>query len=282
MKLGVFTVSMPDYSPEECLEKLHELAYDGVEWRITDDNGDSSVPDFWSGNRSSMNAHQLIKKADGLKKLAASLNISMPSIAAYIDCSNLDDVKLHCEATQAIGADNVRISPGIYDENKNYIDQVDYAKRQYAKTAEIAERYGVRVVIETHMGQLGPSMTKVMEILKDLPSKHVGIMWDPGNQIAEGMETYNMALDIAGEYLAEIHIKNLIWECCEHNDHQAVWQASTCPVHKGIVDWPKLIAVLKKRNYDQWLFFEDFSTEQPLDIRLKENLKWFRELIAAV
>ncbi len=280
MKLGVFTVSMPDYSPEECLEKLHEFGYDGVEWRITDDDGDTSVPGFWSGNRTTMTAEQLIKKAEGLKELAVSLNINMPSLGAYIHCNNLDDVKRHCEAAQAIGAKNVRIGPGRYDETRNYIDQVNHAKEMYAKVAGIAEEYKVRAVIETHMGQLCPSVTKAMAILDGLPSDHVGIMWDPGNQIYEGMEVYSMALDMAGEYLAEVHIKNMQWNYCEQEMGQFGWEASTCPVHKGIVNWPKVIALLKRRNYKGWLFFEDFSTEKPLDIRLKENLKWFRELIA--
>ncbi len=282
MKLGVFTVSMPDYSPEGCLNKLHELGYDGVEWRITEDNGDTSVPDFWSGNRTTMTAEQLINKAERLKKIAASLNISMPSLGAYIDCNNLDDVRQHCEAAQAIGAKNVRIGPGIYDETRNYIDQVNHAKKQYAKVAGIAKEYEVRAVIETHMGQLGPSVTKAMAILDGLPSNHVGIMWDPGNQICEGMELYSMVLDSIGEYLAEVHIKNMQWNYCEQETGQFSWEASTCPVHKGIVNWPKLIDLLKKRDYTGWLFFEDFSTEKPLDIRLKENLKWFKELIAAV
>ena len=33
MKTGVFTVSMPEYSPKEAVRILKELGYDGVEWR---------------------------------------------------------------------------------------------------------------------------------------------------------------------------------------------------------------------------------------------------------
>ena len=35
MKYGVFSVSMPEYNPEETLKILKELGYDGVEWRVT-------------------------------------------------------------------------------------------------------------------------------------------------------------------------------------------------------------------------------------------------------
>ena len=36
MKFGVFSVSMPEYSPEKSIELLKELGYDGVEWRVAE------------------------------------------------------------------------------------------------------------------------------------------------------------------------------------------------------------------------------------------------------
>ena len=36
MKFGVFSVSMPEYSPEKSVELLKELGYTGVEWRVAE------------------------------------------------------------------------------------------------------------------------------------------------------------------------------------------------------------------------------------------------------
>ena len=60
MKFGVFTVSMPEYDAVQTLRKLKEFGYDGAEWRVFEDKGDTSKPTFWSGNRNSMTAQQLI------------------------------------------------------------------------------------------------------------------------------------------------------------------------------------------------------------------------------
>jgi sugar phosphate isomerase/epimerase len=35
MKVGVFTVGLPDLTPEEAVRELKDAGYDGVEWRVT-------------------------------------------------------------------------------------------------------------------------------------------------------------------------------------------------------------------------------------------------------
>ena len=60
MKFGIFTVSIPEYDPEKALEVAAEIGYDGLEWRVIKDDGDRSKPSFWSGNRTSMTAEELL------------------------------------------------------------------------------------------------------------------------------------------------------------------------------------------------------------------------------
>jgi sugar phosphate isomerase/epimerase len=283
MKLGVFTVSMPDYEPLEALEVLAELGYDGVEWRVTPDQGDRTKPTFWSGNRTSMTAADVIARAGELKARAKSLKLQMPALGAYIVSGfhDLASIEEHFRAAAAIGARHVRVSPGGYDFKRgDYARQVKEARTRYAKLAKLAAKHGVRSLIETHMGQLGPSISKARTILEGLDPKHVGIMWDPGNQIVEGGETYAMAIDIAGEYLGEIHAKNMKFVQKETVNGQVTWQAVPVPVREGMVNWPEVIAALKKAGYRGWIHFEDFSTEHPLQERLRDNLMWFRELLA--
>ena len=129
------------------------------------------------------------------------------------------------------------------------------------------------------MGLLTPSMSKAMEILKGMDPQHVGIMWDPGNQIDEGYERYPMALDIAGGYLAEIHVKNRQYVKGDYEHGRQIWKPAAAPVREGIADWYEIVQELKRRDYDGYLFFEDFSEDAPLDERLKDNHDWFREMI---
>jgi len=36
MKYSLFTVSVPEMTPEQALKKMKEYGYDGVDWRVTD------------------------------------------------------------------------------------------------------------------------------------------------------------------------------------------------------------------------------------------------------
>ena len=109
MKLGVFTVSTPDWAPLEALEKLARMGYDGVEWRVVADEGDRAKPTFWSGNRTSMTADEIIRRADELKAKAAEVGMAMPSLGTYMDCDDPAAVAVSMRAAAAIGAESLRV-----------------------------------------------------------------------------------------------------------------------------------------------------------------------------
>lgn len=279
MKFGVFTVSMPEYDPAQCLEKLKEFGYDGVEWRITTDKG-APTPGFWAGNRNSMTAQQLIECAPELKKQAASLGIAMPSIAAYVQSEGPDAVDLHLKAAAAIGAKNVRIGPGAYKADGGpYLAQLEAARERYARVAELARKNGVRALIETHMGLLTPDTYSARYLLEGLDPKDVGIMYDPANEVYEGGQIPAIALSTAGEYLGEVHAKNTRFVAGDVVKGQRQWKLESCPIHEGMVNWPALMDELKKIKYDGWIMFEDFSTAVPIDQRLAGNIKFLKSLL---
>ena len=281
MKLGVFTACLPDYEPLAACAILAKLGYDGVAWRVTNDTGDRSQPGFWSGNRTSMTAAELIERAPELKNHAGALGLAMPSVGAYINIqdANWADIELHLRATAAIGARNVRISAGPYGQQSgHYRDRLKQARAGYRKVAKLAAKHDVRAVIETHMGQLAPSVMQARAILEGLDPAQVGIIWDPGNQVLEGGETYPMAIDIAGEYLAEVHAKNARFVPGDMVNGCRAWRYETVPLRDGIVNWPAVITALKAAHYTGWIFVEDFSTVQPLPDRLRDNLHWLRSL----
>lgn len=288
IRFGVFTVSMPEYEPDKALELCAALGYDGVEWRVTRDDGDRANPTFWSGNRCGMTAEELIARAGALKERAGALGLEMPSLATYIDCfgrsretpaGGMDNVELHMRAAVAVGARSLRIGAGRYSPADGpYPEQVERVRAQYAQVSRLAAQYGVRALIETHMGQLAPTVSHAMRILDGLDPQTVGIMWDPGNQVTEGREVPAMALELAGPYLGEVHVKNAVYEPVGYQAGQILWATRAAPVNRGIANWPEIMADLKRMGYEGWLFFEDFSTDQPTEKRLRQNLDWFRDL----
>lgn len=278
MKFGIFTVSIPDYEPEQAIDVAADLGYDGLEWRVTKDEGDRSTPSFWKGNRSSLTAAELIVKAPALKAKAKERGIEFPSLGTYLDCYNLDAVEEGMKAAVAAGAKNLRIGTGGYNQALPHGEQMAKAKAQYRKVAELAGKHGVRAVVETHHGLITPTVALTMQVLEGLPSSSVGIMWDPGNQVIEGREQYRMALDIAGEYLAEIHVKNCVYEPTLVAGGALQWRTRWCSLQAGFVNWTEIMGLLKAKGYSGWIIFEDFSTDLPLAERLKANIAFFKAL----
>lgn len=278
IKFGVFTVSTPDYTPEEAIQKLATFGYDGIEWRVCTDPGDREKPSFWSGNRTSMTADEVMQKADELKKLAEANHIAMPSLAAYIECYDLPVVEQHLKAAVAVGAKAVRIGCGGFSKDIPYKDQLNRARNAYSAVAEMAKQYNVRALIETHHGTLTPTIPLAMNVLQGLDPACTGIMWDPGNQVYEGMERYDFALGIAGEYLGEIHIKNTRYVPGMLQNNGFTWIGTGCQISSGIVNWASVFKELKDIGYDGWAMFEDFSTGEALDDRLKNNLAYIKSI----
>jgi len=282
IRLGVFSVSMPEYEPAEAMELLAELGYQGVEWRVNTDTGDRAKPSFWSGNRTTQTAAEIVANADDLIQRAEELGLEMPTLGTYIDCYDFDVVEQHMHAAASIGARSLRIGPGGYDRTKATFHQhMASARAAYAQVADLAAKYDVRAVIETHMGLLTPTVATARMVLEGLDPRHVGIMWDPGNQVVEGNERYDMALDIAGDYLAEVHVKNLRHVPQPQPDGSIIYKSEACPVHQGEVNWAAVVTELNRIGYNGWVMFEDFSTTIPTRDRLAANIAYFRKLLEA-
>ena len=68
MKVGAFTVGLPDLTPEEAVWELKDAGYDGVEWRVTrvpeEARGEEFT--FWGNNLcpSASLAHRLVSAFD--------------------------------------------------------------------------------------------------------------------------------------------------------------------------------------------------------------------------
>jgi len=53
MKISVFTVITPEFTPEEVVKRLAHLRYEGVEWRVvTVLKENQQETSFWKGNYS--------------------------------------------------------------------------------------------------------------------------------------------------------------------------------------------------------------------------------------
>jgi len=68
MKISVFTVMTPEFTPEEIVGKLARMGFEGVEWRVVAvlKENEQKTP-FWKGNKCTLSLQTLEEKADRIK-----------------------------------------------------------------------------------------------------------------------------------------------------------------------------------------------------------------------
>lgn len=283
MRFAVFTVGLPEHSPEEAAVLLADLGFDGIEWRVIDEPPWDGEPSFWFGNRCTLPLSTLVDDAPRIRALADAHGLAMPNLGTYVPCSDVAAVERALLCAAALGAPAARVMLPDYDGSVPYVPLCDEARRQWDTVAALAERHGVRALLELHMGTIIPSASAAAAFLDGRDPVHVGVIHDAGNMVFEGHERYRMSLEVLGPYLAHVHLKNASWSPLgTRPDGSTQWFASFAPLTSGIVDVPALLRALRATGYDGWISFEDFSTAQPAYERTRDNLAYVRDTLAAI
>ncbi len=284
MKYAVFTVGLPELTPEQAVATLRELGYDGVEWRVTDQQPASGdTPGFWAGNRCTWPFSSFVEDAPRIAALTAEAQLAMPSVGTYVRCDDLAAVERAMHGVTQLGAPQLRVNVPKYDGSESYLKLRDRALGQYREVAALARQYNLRALIELHHGSLLPSASAAANFLSTMDPRYVGVIHDAGNMVYEGYEHYRLGLEVLGPYLAHVHLKNARWQPVgTRRDGSTEWAAGWAPIAQGIVDIRVLFRALQAVSYDGWVSFEDFSTEQSLADRLRNNLAYVKRIAQSV
>ena len=287
MKYAVFTVMLPEWTPEEAVGKLAAAGYDGVEWRVHQPVATSheSVPAagrYWSANHCTIDVNSLPAAAPGVREMTASGGLAMPALGTYVTCDQIEAVRRLMEAAMVMGCPMLRVGPAPYDGSENYNDAFSRAVDQYAKVQAAAREYGVKATIEVHMNSLTPSPSLAHRLASHFDPRYVGVILDAGNMVYEGFENYSLAVDLLGPYLAHVHVKNASWNRIGEEAGAAVWRCDAAEMWEGIADYRGLLRALKRAGYDGYLSLEDFSQRLPTAEKVTENLEYVRGLQSEV
>ena len=280
MKFAVFSVSIPEYAPDVAAAKIKEIGYDGIEWRVTDQDAGAGRPGFWAGNLATLPFSTFEQDAPAWRKMTEGAGLEMPALGTYVTCDDLDGVESAMRGATAMGVSQLRVRAPGNDGVKPFLPIWDAARGQYGDVVDLARKHGVRALLELHHGTIVPSASAARLFLGDLDPVHVGVIHDAGNMVHEGHESYRLGLEVLGPYLALVHLKNARWLPAETGpDGSTRWKADWAPLPHGIVDISALFIALGQVGYDGWVCFEDFSTEQPLVDRLRDNLAYVRTIV---
>ncbi len=277
MKYAVFTVSIPEYEPQEAVQKVKESGYDGIEWRVIDQAPAHAGGSFWGGNKATVPLTGFEEHAAEYRKMTEDAGLEMPSIGTYTMCDNLEEAERAMRGAKALGVPQLRIRVPNYNGTDPFKPIWDKAKAEYKDVVDLAAQHGVKALLELHHRSIVPSASAATLFLDGLDPAHVGVIHDAGNMVHEGYETHRLSLEMLGPYLAHVHVKNARWfPTKQAEDSTMEWRCDWAPVHRGIIDMRQLFGALHGIGYDGWIGLEDFSTDRPTEDRLKENLVYLK------
>src|SRR5215204_5276465 len=141
MRFAVFTVSLPEWTPEEAVRNLAELGYDGVEWRIADDSP-QATPGFWQGNRCTFPLRSFVEDAPRIRALTEAAGLTIPAIASYVQAVDVETVERVFRGAASLGTPLARIQVPRYDRQTGYVELWEQARRDYQEVARLARPWG--------------------------------------------------------------------------------------------------------------------------------------------
>lgn len=298
MKYSVFTVSTPEYTIDDTISLLTQLGYNGVEWRVSTP-APATIPQpydyssrYWSFNKSTLDLDSILEIASEIRQKCKLSNLEILSLTTYLTPADKNKILNVVKAADIMGCRNIRVNVPKYDSNIGYISLLNESIQNMKEILKNIKDTGIRINFETHHGNIAPSASSMYRFVSNFDPQYVGVIYDPGNMVHEGYENYEMGLEILGDYLAYIHVKNAVWqqkftiapsteESKSSNEKwidkcNIEWNVQWCPMNKGCANLKKLAEALKKRGYCGYISVEDFSNEKDTITKLIDNLKYLK------
>jgi len=277
MKFSVFTVMLPDLTPEEAVQELKATGYEGVEWRVTriSEEHRREPYSFWGNNLCTL--APTMADAHRARSLAEAVGLATPNLGFYITVGDLAATEEAMRFAQVAGALQVRVGAGSLDGG-SYAERFAAACTYLAEVEALARRYDVRALVEIHHGSICPSASLAHRLVSHYDPQAIGVIYDPGNMVYEGFEDYRIGVELLGAYLAHVHVKNGAFTRPEGG---GVWTPTAAPLEDGVVDFPRLFAALRAGGYDGWVSVEDFSAARPSHETLRHDIAFLQNAVAA-
>ncbi len=276
MKISVFTVMLPDMTPEEAATALQETGYDGVEWRVTvtPPERKQEAPSYWGNNLCTLAPTE--EDAARARRLAESAGLQIPGLGSYIAMGDLAMVEQVMAFARIAGAPQIRVGVGRTLDTHSYADLFTQTRTFLSEVVPLARQYGVKALIETHPKTIAPSASLAHHLVDGLDPEWMGVIYDPGNLVHEGYEDYRIGTQLLGPYLAHVHIKNGAFS---RPAGGGVWTPTQSPLDDGVVDFHALYRALHQVHYSGWLGVEDFSGARSSRDTLQHNIAFLRRAV---
>jgi len=160
----------------------------------------------------------------------------------------------------AIGAPVVNTDEGIRPTWVSLEDAFQVMKYTLTTVLRTAERYGVNVGIEPHQS-ISRTTEGLLRIATLVKSPRLRVNYDTGNAFLAGEDPY-AGLQAVRHLLVHVHAKDIAIQQAEAEKGKVTGTAVGCACGDGVIDWAKIVTILREANYDGVLSVECGTPDQ--------------------
>ena len=269
MQCVVFPKFFQELSAAELAESLRDIGFDGVDVMLRDG--------YWVEAGSV--AAQLPQFVSVMHDFGLTAeNATTP----YLD-PNDPYVEREVACLAENGVRQFRLEHMRYEGAGTYRKALDAARRKLEVFAAMGERHGIRAFIQTHGGSIHPSASASLRLVDGFDPLYVGVHHDPGNMICqEGYENWVMGIDILGDYLCMVGVKNAgVFQRPAGATFEMRWSREWTTLAEGVVDYAAVLGALNDVGFDGPLCMHNFYDRgiEALTEQTANDLAYLRRLI---
>jgi sugar phosphate isomerase/epimerase len=251
-----------DKSFAQGLERAAQLGYEYVEPMVH--NGRELLSEAGYFHSFSMDDDPLemldLLQKNGLK--ASALSAHCPLMRPEISVPYLQKA---IRFAAAIGAPVVNTDEGIRPAWVP-LDEAWGVMRYTLKTVlRTAERYGIRIGIEPHQS-ITTTTEGLLRVAHLVESPMLGVNYDTGNAFLGGEDPY-IGLKAVLPFLVHVHAKDISVQHAEKEKGLVTGTPVGCACGDGVIDWTRVLGILREAQWSGVLSAECGSPEQALRSR---------------
>jgi sugar phosphate isomerase/epimerase len=159
-----------------------------------------------------------------------------------------------------LGAPIVNTDEGIRPEWLSMEEAYTLTRYTLASVLRVAERYGVMLGIEPHQS-ITRSTAGLLCVATLVDSPMLKINYDTGNAYLGGEDIYE-GLETVGHLVAHVHAKDIPVEQAGVERGQVTGTPVGCACGDGVIDWARVIDILRKIHYRGVLSVECGTPDQ--------------------
>jgi sugar phosphate isomerase/epimerase len=227
-----------------------------------------------SWNRAHISVESFERDTSRCAGASRDAGVSISSVCGDASLSILspEDVGSLLAACSAVGATRARMFspapvPGV--STRSQLEDLRRALREYQPVLQAG---GLTLLIELSQATLIPSPELFLRVCEGMSPACYGILYDPANMLEEGNLEPGFAIDLMGEYLRHVHMKNEQFVRGARG-----WAAEVVEVDQGLVDWRSVFRELERADYAGEVVIDHLSG--PVDgARLTSDVEAARRL----